>query len=213
MWHTTKKPNMWWVLSYFAMGVLSSVGLGTGVYTGTLVVFPMVAAESVQHDTLAGAMLAVLPRVVVWGVGTACGELPPYYVGTKIATGAITLASMPRLAALLQSATGLRARLGRWGSLLIFGMACYPNATFDACGLLAGMTGMSVGRFLVPTVLGKGLVKAPAQALAVASAARAGGWAPSPLATGYMHVGCAVMAVGCLGSAYVYKRVWESARS
>ena len=41
-------------------------------------------------------------------------------------------------------------------------------------------------------------------------AARAGGWAPSPLVAGYMHVGCAVMAIGCLGSAYVYKRVWEA---
>lgn len=203
---------MWWwtCVTYFVMGIASSVGLGTGIYTGALVVFPMVAAEAVDHDTLSDAMVAVLPRVVVWGLGTAVGELPPYLLGRRVATGALSLATVPRLAAMVSGAAGLQRRLGRWGAVLIFAMSCYPNATFDACGLLAGTTGMPLHRFLAPTLVGKAFVKAPLQALAVASAARAGGWAPSPLASSSMHVGCLLMAAGCAGSLVVYRRAWTS---
>ena len=75
--------TMWW----FFMGVLSSIGFGTGLHTGTIYLFPLILKTGQQYESMYNAWLSVLPRTIVWGIGTAFGELPPYLIafyGKKI---------------------------------------------------------------------------------------------------------------------------------
>lgn len=98
---------VWWV----GLGVLSSVGLGTGMHSGLLFLFPhimkvaMAASQCRTTDfaarnnmwfradadlfvcpeggahaaaTFGGVFLKVLPAALLWGAGTAIGEIPPY---------------------------------------------------------------------------------------------------------------------------------------
>ena len=108
---------MWWL----GLGILSSVGLGTGMHSGMLFTFPhafltVKAAEQCGHlnfdsnanmwkrdesiafscgpavdasgveasatDEVAyvDVLIKVLPVFALWGIGTAVGEVPPYFV-------------------------------------------------------------------------------------------------------------------------------------
>jgi vacuole membrane protein 1 len=107
---------VWWV----GLGVLSSVGLGTGMHSGVLFLFPHImkvclAAEScatldfnstgntwlsedpslfacpndddissstssMTKPSFVAILLKVYPACVLWGIGTAIGEIPPYAV-------------------------------------------------------------------------------------------------------------------------------------
>lgn len=102
---TTAQYVIWWV----GLGVLSSVGLGTGMHSGLLFLFPHIfkvvtAAEeckSTDFDarldmwfevdpfqcpshgadgtaTFKYIFLTVFPACLLWGMGTAAGEIPPY---------------------------------------------------------------------------------------------------------------------------------------
>ena len=113
-----------WAVWWFGLGVLSSIGLGTGMHTGLIFLFPHIykvvwSAEhcrSVDFDSrvnmwfnpevpstellipcqvhpdaeLPGFMalwLKVLGTAIVWGIGTAAGEIPPYklsYMAAKV---------------------------------------------------------------------------------------------------------------------------------
>ena len=44
-------------------------------------------------------------------------------------------------------------------------LASWPNITFDMCGLVCGYYDLSIYEFLTPTIIGKGLIKAPLQSL------------------------------------------------
>lgn len=99
---------VWWV----GLGVLSSIGLGTGMHSGLLFLFPHIlkvcrsaeACGATGFDTKGNmwfamgadelfscegasksaswlnVWLAVLPAAVLWGGGTAAGEIPPYWI-------------------------------------------------------------------------------------------------------------------------------------
>eukprot|EP00938_MAST-03A_sp_MAST-3A-sp1_P004958 g4958.t1 len=95
----------WWI----GLGVLSSVGLGTGMHSGILFLFPhcmevvitaqrcksldfdsfsnmwflgheMSCPSSTSEVTFMGIMMKVLMPFWLWGFGTAIGEIPPYAI-------------------------------------------------------------------------------------------------------------------------------------
>jgi len=98
---------IWW-LYWVGLGVLSSVGLGTGLHTFVLYLGPHIAAVTMaayecgalnfpeppypdqivcptKNDPLwAVGILNVMKKVrveaMLWGAGTALGELPPYFM-------------------------------------------------------------------------------------------------------------------------------------
>ncbi|KAF8059178.1 hypothetical protein HT031_005350 [Scenedesmus sp. PABB004] len=104
--------STWWV----SLGVLSSIGLGTGMHSGLLFLFPhmlkvCLAAETCEHvafDTRGDVWYSsepfhcgddapghvsywqiyrkVLLTAVLWGCGTAVGEVPPYFLSYKAAS-------------------------------------------------------------------------------------------------------------------------------
>ena len=96
---------VWWVV----LGILSSVGFGTGLHSGIMFLFPhlmsiVFAAESCgslqfmptlylhpckfQCDNVANGeaftfkdiFLRATGPFMLWGLGTAIGELPPYFI-------------------------------------------------------------------------------------------------------------------------------------
>lgn len=115
----------WWV----GLGMLSSIGLGSGVHTGLLFVFPhnymiaqtseecnnlnfdpsvnmwglhmdeavnngsatfvctdpMPATQFTTQVTFLRLLIKALPYSILWGIGTAFGELPPYIAGLAAA--------------------------------------------------------------------------------------------------------------------------------
>jgi vacuole membrane protein 1 len=98
---------MWW-LYWVGLGVLSSVGLGTGLHTFVLYLGPHIAAVTIAAYECGGlnfpeppypdeiicptkinpmwtvGILNIMKKVrveaMLWGAGTALGELPPYFV-------------------------------------------------------------------------------------------------------------------------------------
>lgn len=94
--------ELWWVF----LGFLSSFGLGTGLHTFVLYLGPFIAQATMaafacgntdfetlgehafhclsQNPDTSPSFLSILLKVqaqaVAWGIGTAIGELPPYFV-------------------------------------------------------------------------------------------------------------------------------------
>ncbi|TEB18926.1 hypothetical protein C9890_0298, partial [Perkinsus sp. BL_2016] len=126
---------LWWV----GLGVLSSVGLGTGMHSGLLFLFPHLyfisttaeVCHSLAFDpstnmwsgllnpgdtfpcleggsvvTFWGLVLKGMPACLLWGLGTAIGELPPYATSYAARQAASQLAA-EELEAAFQSQLGI----------------------------------------------------------------------------------------------------------
>jgi len=171
---------VWW----FGLGVLSSIGLGTGLQTGTLYLFPFIVQSTqlamaqgmlidpmdatwwrnpspVPIDSLMNeseVYLLILPATLIWGLGTAVGEVPPFlmshFLRDKFKNGFILRTMYGCMTKFIQT-------LGMFGVVVL---SSYPNAAFDMCGICCGIVGMSLFRFLTATIIGKVLIKAPIQA-------------------------------------------------
>jgi len=95
---------VWWLV----LGILSSIGFGTGLHSGIMFLWPHVISVIIKAETSQSTrfpasynhpcfaspspspnddsysnlntLLLVLPAVIFWGSGTAIGELPPYFI-------------------------------------------------------------------------------------------------------------------------------------
>lgn len=148
---------------WFLVGVMSSVGLGSGFHTGPLLLFPHVSSTAASAPNLEMAVKQTISPTFFWGLGTAFGELPPFYAGPHL------IRTLPRINKLIKRS---QESIRNYGAISIFLMACYPNLTFDAAGIAAGAMGMSTSKFLTATVCGKALVKAPLQSAFVIASTR-----------------------------------------
>lgn len=199
---------VWWI----GLGVLSSIGLGTGMHTGMLFLFPHIlqvcvaanacgslafsttrdvwfvsGADAFACDETVAAGLPVtfwnlvfasLPAALLWGFGTAVGEVPPYWVSRAAALAGRRDVEFENLTQKKSSSSSSSSgswlspsawvqwmqewminflqRYGFWG---VFAMAAWPNAAFDLCGVACGHFGMPFWTFFSAVVLGKGVVK------------------------------------------------------
>ncbi|KAI9206075.1 uncharacterized protein BJ171DRAFT_40708 [Polychytrium aggregatum] len=113
-----------------------------------------------------------------WGAGTAIGELPPYFVARAAASAGrddqdfLTiekiLAKNPKDRAFNERAQvfvyNLLQRLGFFGILLC---ASIPNPLFDLAGIICGHFSIPFHTFFGATFVGKALIKASIQSVAV----------------------------------------------
>ena len=126
----------------------------------------------------------LLVPVIVWGVGTALGELPPYLIAYSHAKAGEVDEDFQELQEMREKSKGKEKEVeysftglmnltmnwmieflnenGFWG-VLIF--SSYPNALFDMCGLCCGQAMMPMWKFLIAVCIGKGFIKAPMQEL------------------------------------------------
>lgn len=191
---------LWW----FGLGVLSSVGLGTGMHSGILFLFPHMmkvcnaAAEcgslnfvsrgdmwfedpkfvcpAASADAMPVSFLGIFFKVfwpaLLWGAGTACGEIPPYaiaYAASKAGEMNDELKDLdvtPDPSDLLtRTKIWMIDFLKRHGFLGVLVFSAWPNALFDLCGICCGHFQMPFWQFFGGTFAGKALIKVHLQSL------------------------------------------------
>ncbi|CAB3222207.1 unnamed protein product [Arctia plantaginis] len=175
----------WWVV----LGVCSSVGLGTGLHTFLLYLGPHIARVTLAayecgalnfpeppypNDIICPAeidpnnvvsiwniMSKVRVESMMWGIGTALGELPPYFMAraARLSGGGVA-----ELSAKDDSRTGrakqmVQKLVQKVGFAGILACASVPNPLFDLAGLTCGHFLVPFWTFFGATVLGKAVIK------------------------------------------------------
>ena len=166
------------IIYWFGLGILSTIGLGFGFHTGIFFLFPYIINyyEDNPNLNIYHSVLYCLPQILLWGIGSALGELPPYLLAFNCDDKKIELIKNTKLKALFNNIYNIIKNIIKnnidcsnknrifLGILL---MASWPNLTFDMCGMLCGYYKLTMTEFLIPTILGKGFIKAPIQCLIV----------------------------------------------
>ncbi|WCJ23729.1 Vacuole membrane protein KMS1 [Euphorbia peplus] len=203
--------GLWWI----ALGVASSIGLGSGLHTFVLYLGPHIALFTIKavqcgridlktavYDTIqlkqgpswldkdcsefgdpvfplsSGVRVplsSILPQVqiesVLWGIGTALGELPPYFISRAASLSGSTMEEVEELNASSSEETGTIAtylnRIKRWllshsqhlNFFTILLLASVPNPLFDLAGIMCGQFGVSFWTFFFATLIGKAIIK------------------------------------------------------
>ncbi|XP_017080808.1 vacuole membrane protein 1 [Drosophila eugracilis] len=195
------------VVYWLGLGVLSSVGFGTGLHTFLLYLGPHLAAvtlaayecqtldfptppypdmkvcpqEPYKHNIpdVWEILSKVRPEALLWGIGTALGELPPYFMARRARLSGKELdgAEAEKLLAAKRKSGNLnvldRAKLftervmRKVGFLGILLCASIPNPLFDLAGITCGHFLVPFWKFFVATLIGKAFVKATIQQLFV----------------------------------------------
>ncbi|XP_045033265.1 vacuole membrane protein 1-like [Daphnia magna] len=215
-----------WCLYWLGLGVLSSVGLGTGLHTFLLYLGPHIAAVTLaayecgtldfpsppypdsiicpENETLSqlpvtlwSIMAKVRLEAMMWGAGTALGELPPYFMaraarlstlGNKGKRGrrrsSIELnddiekliefetlqlkQQHPEQMTLLDRLkSGVERLVERVGFFGILACASIPNPLFDLAGITCGHFLVPFWTFFGATLIGKAIIKTHLQQLTV----------------------------------------------
>lgn len=185
----------WWVL----LGVASSIGLGTGLHTFVLYLGPHIAKVTMvayecnyipnmipsrwNYKTFEDCpdtsgqisiwtiVYAVQLESFLWGLGTALGELPPYFIALAARLANSKPEELEELESLSDSSFIHRVKLlmakclKRYGFITVLLCASIPNPLFDLAGLLCGHFGIPLWEFLGATIIGKAVVKVHIQML------------------------------------------------
>ncbi|KAF9925874.1 Vacuolar membrane protease [Linnemannia zychae] len=190
-----------WYGYWILLGVASSIGLGCGLHSFVLFLGPHIAnvtltaykCGNTQFDvrgdhrfvcqapdetvplTLALIFRAVALESFFWGMGTALGELPPYFVARAAALSGNRneeLASIEDLLKKKPDSVSYKERIllmvhegmKRLGFFGIFLCASIPNPLFDLAGITCGHFLIPFSTFFGATFLGKAVVKSSIQA-------------------------------------------------
>ncbi|KAH9605614.1 hypothetical protein KSS87_018749, partial [Heliosperma pusillum] len=212
---------LWWT----ALGVASSIGLGSGLHTFVLYLGPHIALFTIKamqcgrvdlktapYDTIQlkrgpswldkdcsefGPSLynsshgsrvplsSILPQVqleaILWGIGTALGELPPYFISRAASLSGSKLDPVEDLDASSSKNSGAIGRrlkkmetwllshsqyLNFWAILLL---ASIPNPLFDLAGIMCGQFGIPFWQFFLATLFGKAIIKTHIQTVFIIS--------------------------------------------
>ncbi|KAG0098261.1 Vacuolar membrane protease [Podila epicladia] len=191
-----------WYGYWTLLGVASSIGLGTGLHTFILFLGPHIAEVTlaaykcgntdfdVRGDhrspeeatavslTLYAIFKAVQWESFFWGLGTALGELPPYFVARAAALSGNRneeLAAIEDLIKKKPDSVSYKERIllmvhegmKRLGFFGIFLCASIPNPLFDLAGITCGHFLIPFSTFFGATFLGKAVVKSSIQTLFV----------------------------------------------
>ncbi|KAL8222926.1 hypothetical protein R6Q57_020325 [Mikania cordata] len=213
--------GLWWV----ALGVASSIGLGSGLHTFVLYLGPHIAfftikamqcgrvdIKSAIYDTIQlnrspswlkkdcsefgppmflspnegiqVPVTSILPQVqveaILWGLGTALGELPPYFISRAASISGEKIDAAEELDASLSENNGVASNLNhmkRWflshaqylNFFTILVLASVPNPLFDLAGIMCGQFGIPFWKFFFATLFGKAIVKTHIQTVFIIS--------------------------------------------
>ncbi|KAK2371799.1 meiotic spindle pole body protein Kms1 [Trifolium repens] len=206
--------GLWWV----ALGVASSIGLGSGLHTFVLYLGPHIALftikamqcgrvdlKSAPYDTIQlkrgpswldkdcsefGPPLfqseygtrvplsSILPQIqmeaVLWGLGTAIGELPPYFISRAARLSGSRMDAMDELdsedkGVLNQIKCWFFSHTQHLNFFTILVLASVPNPLFDLAGIMCGQFGIPFWNFFLATLIGKAVIKAHIQTVFIIS--------------------------------------------
>jgi uncharacterized membrane protein YdjX (TVP38/TMEM64 family) len=198
---------IWWV----GLGVLSSIGLGTGLHTFVLFLGPFIA-ELASAASICGFVPELLPNrwafegfqqcqergqvsifdilwavqleSLLWGFGTLLGELPPYLIAraSRFDDDEEDFEESES-----KFKTFLKNSIQKYAFCTLCLCASIPNPLFDLAGLMAGHFGVPFWEFFIATGLGKAFIKVEIQVFVVSLMfsgnflERAAGWLESRL--------------------------------
>lgn len=212
--------GLWWV----ALGVASSIGLGSGLHTFVLYLGPHIALFTIKamkcgrvdlkmapYDTiqfqktplwlhkdcsefgppvfssshgtsvpLSSILLQVQLEAVLWGLGTALGELPPYFISRAASLSGSKVEAMEELDTSSENNGFIATRLTqmkRWffshaqclNFFTILILASVPNPLFDLAGIMCGQFGIPFWKFFFATLIGKAIIKTHIQTVFIIS--------------------------------------------
>nr|GMD95100.1 vacuole membrane protein KMS1-like [Ipomoea batatas] len=207
--------GVWWI----ALGVASSIGLGSGLHTFVLYLGPHTALftikavkcgrvdiKSAPYDTIQlkrkpswlgkdcsqfgpplfsssnGTQVpfsSILPYVqleaILWGLGTALGELPPYFISRAASISGSSIDDQLDTSSTENDGhleTNLN-QIKRWflshaqylNFFTILILASVPNPLFDLAGIMCGQFGIPFWEFFFATLIGKAIIKTHIQLL------------------------------------------------
>uniref|UniRef100_A0A8D8R805 Vacuole membrane protein 1 n=1 Tax=Cacopsylla melanoneura TaxID=428564 RepID=A0A8D8R805_9HEMI len=206
-----------WCLYWTGLGVLSSVGLGTGFHTFLLYLGPHIAKVSMaayecgtlafpeppypdeilcpDTESLAGSvaadwapslwsiMLKVKLEAMMWGAGTALGELPPYFLSRAARLSLLDPDDVDDLVELEElhkkqqnpetmtlvdkMKLKIETLVNKVGFFGILACASIPNPLFDLAGITCGHFLIPFWTFFGATLIGKAVIKMSIQVIVV----------------------------------------------
>ncbi|KAL4712332.1 hypothetical protein ACJJTC_001493 [Scirpophaga incertulas] len=175
----------WWVV----LGVCSSVGLGTGLHTFLLYLGPHIARVTLAayecgalnfpeppypNDIICpevidpkntvsiwNIMAKVRVESMMWGIGTALGELPPYFMAraARLSGGGVAEISTNDDSRTGRAKIMVQKLVQRVGFAGILACASVPNPLFDLAGLTCGHFLVPFWTFFGATLIGKAIIK------------------------------------------------------
>ncbi|KAK8988023.1 hypothetical protein V6N11_065622 [Hibiscus sabdariffa] len=213
--------GLWWI----ALGVASSIGLGSGLHTFVLYLGPHIALftikamqcgridlKSAPYDTIQlkrspswldkpcgefgpplfssshGSRVpisSILPQVqmeaILWGLGTALGELPPYFISRAASVSGSRIDALEELDPSSSEDNGVIAtrlrQIEHWllshsqhmNFFTILVLASIPNPLFDLAGIMCGQFGIPFWKFFLATLIGKAIIKTHIQTVFIIS--------------------------------------------
>ncbi|CAN6225747.1 unnamed protein product [Urochloa humidicola] len=105
-------------------------------------------------------------EAVLWGIGTALGELPPYFLSRAASMSGRTIDELEDFNAPVSEGFASLAlhRAKRWvmshlSFTVILLLASVPNPLFDLAGILCGQFNIPFWKFFLATLIGKAIIK------------------------------------------------------
>ncbi|XP_022762064.1 vacuole membrane protein KMS1-like isoform X2 [Durio zibethinus] len=128
---------------------------------------------------------SILPQVqmeaILWGLGTALGELPPYFISRAASVSGGKFDAIEELDASSSEDNGVIAthlrQIKRWllshsqhlNFFTILVLASVPNPLFDLAGIMCGQFGIPFWKFFFATLIGKAIIKTHIQTVFIIS--------------------------------------------
>ncbi|KAK4778160.1 hypothetical protein SAY87_018347 [Trapa incisa] len=135
-------------------------------------------------DGLRVPLSSILPQIqieaVLWGLGTALGELPPYFISRAARLSGGTL-NVEELDDSSSESSGVLVHyiteIKRWflmhsqhlNFFTILVLASVPNPLFDLAGIMCGQFGIPFWKFFFATLIGKAIIKTHIQTVFIIS--------------------------------------------
>ncbi|XP_066395068.1 vacuole membrane protein KMS1-like [Miscanthus floridulus] len=125
----------------------------------------------IYHETIPFSKILqeVCLEAVLWGIGTALGELPPYFLSRAASMSGRVIDGLEDLDAsisegflsstLCQAKRWLMSQSQHLSFTLILLLASVPNPLFDLAGMLCGQFNVPFWKFFLATLIGKAIVK------------------------------------------------------
>ncbi|XP_064612246.1 vacuole membrane protein 1-like [Liolophura sinensis] len=203
------EKNLAWWGYWVGLGILSSVGLGTGLHTFLLYLGPHIASVTLAAyecmsvnfpeppypkeilcppgESSAISLWTIMSKVrmeaIMWGAGTAIGELPPYFMAraARLSGQEIEDEELEELEDLIierkqhpeelslpeKLKLGVHNLVQRVGFFGILACASIPNPLFDLAGITCGHFLVPFWTFFGATLIGKAIIKMHIQKLFV----------------------------------------------
>jgi len=189
--------KLYWYGRWVFLGILSSIGLGTGLHTFILYLGPHIAKvtlsayecnsvnfpeppypdEIICPSTVSASTVITILTIVskvrlesfLWGAGTAIGELPPYFMAraARLSGEKLDEEEDDEDSKWHAVKSTIKTLVERVGFLGILACASIPNPLFDFAGFACGHFLVPFWTFFGATLIGKAIIKVHIQMLFV----------------------------------------------